>query len=126
MRRADCGLMVFADIPPVHFGASPNKFFDYITLGLPVVNNYPGWLARMIERERCGLVVPPGDPDALAAAIVRLADDRAEARAMGRRARALAEREFDRRRLADRFVDCLEAAAADVTPAGTAAGPRPA
>jgi glycosyltransferase involved in cell wall biosynthesis len=131
MRRADCGLMVFADIPPVHFGTSPNKFFDYVALGLPVVNNYPGWLAGMIERERCGLVVPPGDPDALAAAVARLADDRVEARAMGRRSRALAEREFDRRRLADRFVDCLEAAAADGAPrptraAGSAAGSHPA
>jgi hypothetical protein len=45
---------------------------------------------------------------------------------MGRRARALAEREFDRRRLADRLVDCLKAAAAGAFPADAPAGPRPA
>lgn len=111
MRRADAGLMIFANIPAVYFGTSPNKFFDYIALGLPVINNYPGWLAQMIERERCGLVVAPDDPGALAEAVAWLADNRADALAMGRRARALAEREFDRRQLADRFVDCLETAA---------------
>jgi glycosyltransferase involved in cell wall biosynthesis len=105
---ADVGLMVLADCPAFRYGTSPNKFFDYIASGLPVLNNYPGWLAEMIEEHRCGLAVPPRDPAAFADALVWLAEHPAEREAMGRRGRELAEREFGRVRLADRLVDFLE------------------
>ena len=45
MAGADLGLQVLRNIPAFYFGTSPNKFFDYISAGLPVLNNYPGWLA---------------------------------------------------------------------------------
>ncbi len=108
----DCGLMILANVPAFYHGTSPNKFFDYIAAGVPVVNNYPGWLARMIERSGCGLVVPPGQPEAFADALCRLADDRDGARAMGARARQLAEREFARAALARQFTGVLEEVAA--------------
>ena len=109
MQRVDAGLMVLANIDAFYFGTSPNKFFDYISAGLPVINNYPGWLAGLIETHRCGVTCRPDDPASFADALIRLADDPDEARAMGRRARQLAESEFDRQDLADRFVDRLEA-----------------
>lgn len=109
-RRADVGLQVLADIPAFYFGTSPNKFFDYIAAGLPVINNYPGWLAGMIEQSQCGIAVPPGDPQAFAAALMRMADDRAATRSMGERARALAEREFARDRLGDKWACWVEGA----------------
>jgi glycosyltransferase involved in cell wall biosynthesis len=108
MQRADAGLMVLANIEAFYHGTSPNKFFDYISNGLAVVNNYPGWLAELIEGHEAGSAVPPEDPAAFADALVRLADAPEETKAMGRRARALAEARFSRRDLADRFVDCLE------------------
>lgn len=119
MQRADAGLMVLADIEAFYYGTSPNKFFDYISNGLAVINNYPGWLAGLITENSAGVAVKPNDSDAFADALVRLADDPEETRAMGRRARALAETSFDRKMLADRFVDCLERVAAGV---GRAAG----
>ena len=108
----DCGLMILKNVPAFYYGTSPNKFFDYISSGIPVLNNYPGWLADMIRAHDCGIAVPPADPGAFADALVRLAglsDD--ERRAMGLRGRALAEAEFSRERLSDVFVDRLEAAA---------------
>ena len=36
---ADIGLMVLKNVPAFYYGTSPNKFFDYIASGLPVVNN---------------------------------------------------------------------------------------
>lgn len=109
-RRADVGLQVLADIPSFYFGTSPNKFFDYIAAGLPVINNYPGWLAGMIEQAQCGIAVPPRDPQAFAAAMIRLADDRAATRTMGARARALAERDFARDRLGEEWARWVEGA----------------
>jgi glycosyltransferase involved in cell wall biosynthesis len=104
----DCGLMVLRDVPAFYRGTSPNKFFDYLAAGIPVVNNYPGWLAGLIAENRCGIVVPPADPVAFADALQRLAADPAAARGMGAAARALAEKEFARARLAGEFVDFIE------------------
>ena len=104
----DCGLQILADVPAFYRGTSPNKFFDYISAGLPVVNNYPGWLADLITEHRCGLVVPPRDPIAFGDALIRLADHQEERSAMGRAARALAERKFSRAALSRQFVDFLE------------------
>ena len=108
----DCGLMVLKDVPAFYRGTSPNKFFDYLAAGIPVVNNYPGWLAGLIRDHACGVVVPPGDAAVLANALQRLAADPAGARAMGAAARLLAESQFARPRLAGEFVDFIETHAA--------------
>lgn len=108
---ADAGLMILADVPEFYRGTSPNKFFDYIAAGLPVLNNYPGWLADLIRENECGIAVAPRDAAAFADALETLADDLENRRLMGRRARELAEREFGRDLLGERFVAVLEAAA---------------
>jgi glycosyltransferase involved in cell wall biosynthesis len=93
---------------PSTYGTSPNKFFDYISAGLPVLNNYPGWLAGMISEHQCGFAVPPDSRTAFADALEAAAADRDALKDMGRRGRALAEREFDRAKLANRWVDIIE------------------
>lgn len=110
MRAADVGLQILADVPAFYFGTSPNKFFDYIAAGLPVLINYPGWLAELVREHRAGLAVPPRNPASFADALLEAADDRVALRAMGVRARELAEREFERGQLANRFADVLEGA----------------
>ena len=111
MARADIGLQILADVPAFYFGTSPNKFFDYIAAGKPVLNNYPGWLAEMIIEFKCGFAVQPRDPRAFADAMEAAAADRAQLALMGENALKLARDQFDRRNLADRWVDCLESAA---------------
>ena len=108
MHRVDIGIQCFVDIEIIFDTSAPNKFFDYISAGLPVIINYPGWTADLILSEEVGRPVPPRDPEAMAAAIVWLADHPDEARAMGRRGRQLAERRFDRLRFADQAVDLFE------------------
>lgn len=110
MAGTDLGMQILANVPAFYYGTSPNKFFDYLASGLPVLNNYPGWLADLIEQNRCGFAVPPEDPVAFADALERAADDREELARMGREARALAEREFDRKQLSGKLVDWLEGA----------------
>ncbi|MGD8450994.1 MAG: glycosyltransferase family 4 protein [Phycisphaerae bacterium] len=106
--RMDVGLMILKNLPAFYYGTSPNKFFDYIACGLPVLNNYPGWLADMIGEHECGRVVPPADTGAFADAVLWLREHAAERREMGRQARALAEARFARGLLAEQFVDVLE------------------
>lgn len=108
MDHTDVGLMILANIPAFYYGTSPNKFFDYIASGLPVLNNYPGWLADMINEHECGIAVPPNDPELFADALVRLADETSATTTMGANSHRLAKNKFDRVGLADKLVDFLE------------------
>lgn len=108
MAATDLGLQILANVPAFYYGTSPNKFFDYIAAGLPVLNNYPGWLAELIRQHRCGFAVPPDSPAAFADALELAANDRVALKEMGERGRALAMQEFDRAVLADRWVRWLE------------------
>jgi lipopolysaccharide/colanic/teichoic acid biosynthesis glycosyltransferase len=110
MKSADIGLQVLANVPAFYFGTSPNKFFDYIAAGLPVLNNYPGWLAASLKESYAGVAVPPDDADAFADALIDLADNRERLPAMSSSASQLAHERFDRDALGSRFVDWLEEA----------------
>ncbi|MCP9808474.1 sugar transferase [Cyanobium sp. HWJ4-Hawea] len=105
------GLMVFDDFPAFYCGTSPNKFFDYLACGLPVVINYPGWLAELIQEHQLGIPVSPRDSDAFAAALITLAEQPALVASMGSNARSLAESRFSRRLLADQCRQVLETTA---------------
>jgi glycosyltransferase involved in cell wall biosynthesis len=106
--RLGCGLMVLKNASAFYYGTSPNKFFDYIAAGLPVLNNYPGWLADMIHENACGLAVSPDSPEAFADALETLAASPDNNAKMRLAARALAEREFSRDKLASDFCNFLE------------------
>lgn len=110
MAATDLGLQILVNVPAFYYGTSPNKFFDYIAAGVPVLNNYPGWLADLIARHDCGYTVAPDDAGAFADALEHAADHREALRAMGAHARALASSDFARSTLADRWVDWLEGA----------------
>jgi glycosyltransferase involved in cell wall biosynthesis len=84
---------IFA-LPSVDLGTqaegTPTAVLEAMAAGLPIVCTASGGLASLVENGVNGLVVPPRDPDALADAIVRLADDATLRQAMGVRNRALA------------------------------------
>ena len=104
MAAADLGLQSLANVPAFYYGTSPNKFFDYIAAGRPVLINYPGWLAEIIVTHDCGFVAVPDDPAAFANALEAAANDRAALQLKGRNSARLARAEFDRHRLADQWV----------------------
>lgn len=111
MASADIGLQILANVPAFYYGTSPNKFFDYIAAGLPVLNNYPGWLAGMVKEYGCGFTIEPENPQAFADALEHAANNREQLIEMGIKGRQLAKQEFDRSKLSNRFVDWLEDAA---------------
>ena len=86
---------------------SPNKMFDALAAGKPVLINVPGWLGETIENNHCGRYLDPHRPEMLADVLEELAADPDRCRQMGENARALAEREFARDKLADRLEGVL-------------------
>ena len=90
---------------------SPLKLFEYLTLGRPIVaSNLPS-IREILTAGETALLVPPGDPRALAAAMAQLAADADLSARLGDAARALAPAyTWDAR--ARRLEPALEAAAA--------------
>jgi glycosyltransferase involved in cell wall biosynthesis len=90
MATAVCGVVTFLDAPN-HVDAQPNKLFEYMSAGIPVIASHFELWRSLIEGERCGLCVDPADSRAIAEAIDFLFDNPAEAEEMGRRGRAAIE-----------------------------------
>lgn len=80
--------------------------------GCPTVASRTGAIPELIEDGRSGVLFPPGDVDALAEALHRLAESPSLRRSLGTRARERAERLFDLERNAAQHVDLLERVAA--------------
>jgi glycosyltransferase involved in cell wall biosynthesis len=103
-------LTVFKDVPVLATG-SPNKLFDTFAAGRPAIVNMDGWMRSLVEDNDAGLYVRAGDARDLADKLAWLREHPQDAERMGRNARALAEREFDRDRLAACALAVLEEAA---------------
>jgi glycosyltransferase involved in cell wall biosynthesis len=109
LKRAGLGMMLLKNIPAFYHGTSPNKFFDYIAAGLPVFNNYPGWIAELIQEFKCGVVAPPDSPEAFADIIINFIKLTKEQRAQfSYNALRLARERFDRGNLSKSFVRLCE------------------
>jgi len=115
LTRANVGLMILANVPAFYNGTSPNKFFDYISSGLPVLVNYPGWMSRLIDDQKCGVSVAPLDTMAFVSVLENMADGGIDLGLMGQNARALAETEFSRDKLCQELTSVLESCAENLT-----------
>jgi glycosyltransferase involved in cell wall biosynthesis len=107
---SDACLTVFKDVPVLATN-SPNKLFDTFAAGRAAIVNAEGWMRALVEVNEAGVFVRPGDPNDLADKVAWLRDNPSEVERLGRNARALAEREFDRDTLAARALAVLEEAA---------------
>src|SRR5262245_17409266 len=72
--------------------------------GVPVVQPRHGSFPELVEATGGGLLVEPGDAEALAAALKRLLDDRAHGEELGRRGRAVVHERFHAARMAEETV----------------------
>ncbi|MFP4057181.1 MAG: glycosyltransferase [Candidatus Brocadiia bacterium] len=81
----------------------PNMVLEAFAMGLPAIATGVGGVPEIVKPGHTGLLVPPGDPRALAWAISALIADPRRREAMGRAARSLVEAEFDCRKHMDRM-----------------------
>lgn len=90
-RRAVVGLSTLRDLP-IAAGARPVRALHAMAAGIPLVYAGTGEGADLVRRAGAGIVTPPGDGQAVAAAIRELLADHGTARSMGERGRAYIER----------------------------------
>lgn len=91
---------------PSRSEAFPNAVLEAMAAGMPIVASGVGGINELIRDGRTGLLVPPGDPQALAGGICRLLIDSALAARLGAAARDEAESGFSFDRMVAAF-DCL-------------------
>lgn len=87
--------------------SSPNKFFESLAAGVPVIQNTNGWMKDYLEKNNVGFTLSPDDPDALADLLIELSGRPEEVRKMGAHAKELAAKEFDKDILADKMLDAI-------------------
>ena len=90
----------------------PNKVFDYMAAGKPVLLAIDGVIRQVVEDGRAGIPVQPGNPIALSKAIVQLADNPELAQQMGHHARDYVEIHYDRNALASKLLKIMQKLAA--------------
>ena len=100
MAQADAILLSLRDVPLFRYGVSPNKLYDAYAIGRPVVSTVAGAINAEIEANGLGVAAEPGDSQALADAILRLArTPHPERQAMAKRAIHLAQTVYSRQRI---------------------------
>ena len=104
----DCSIVTFADIP-ILYTNSPNKFFDSLSAGKPILVNSAGWTKDIVEQFACGAFVNPQSPEALADMLLQMAARPEELEVMGRNSRRLAVEVYDKSILCKKFVEVIEA-----------------
>jgi glycosyltransferase involved in cell wall biosynthesis len=86
----------------------PNKVFDYMAAGRPVLLVIDGVIRQVVEAADAGLFAQPGSPDALSKAVMQMANNPVRARQMGANGRDYVHQHFNRARLAESLMDLLE------------------
>ena len=85
----------------------PNKVFDYMAAGRPVVLAIDGVIRDVVEAADCGLFARPGDSTALAEVIMSLAKNKEKSRQMGLNGRKHLERNFSREQVGGQLIQLL-------------------
>jgi len=92
----DAGMLLLRDIPDFREGTSPNKFFDYLAAGLPVLVNFKGWISNLLD-DGAGLSCASGDRRALSDMIAEFSFKTGDERIFMRAASKTLAMKFDRK-----------------------------
>ena len=86
----------------------PNKVFDYMAAGRPVVLAIDGVIREVVEAAQCGYFAEPGNALALANILRELVSEPVKAREMGLNGRRYLEENFSREAIGEKLIELLE------------------
>lgn len=95
---------------PILATNSPNKLFDSLSAGKPIVVNSAGWTKDLVETENCGCFVHPERPQELVDAMMAMVADTEKTKMWGENSRRLSVEVFDKSILSSKVADVIEMA----------------
>ena len=102
----DVSLVTFSNIP-ILYTNSPNKLFDSLSAGKPIIVNSKGWTKKLVEEHECGIFVDPESPQDFADKLLDLKESPQLRKKMGINSRKLAETEYDKSILCEKFASVV-------------------
>lgn len=106
IRRARIGIIPLPDLPKFRTNI-PQKLFEYMAVGLPVVLSDLPPSRVFIDGKDVAIMVPPSEAEEYADAISRLLDDPQQRAAMGQRGRLHAEAEYNWERESEKLLNAI-------------------
>jgi len=107
LAASDVCVATLKDIPMFRT-TYPNKVFDYMAAGRPVVLAIDGVIRQVVEKAGGGIFIPPGDDEALAGAVLYLNKHPEELKRMGQNARTYVIKNFNRESHARSFLSLIK------------------
>ena len=107
LAAADACVAILKQIP-LYSTVFPNKVFDYMAAGRPVILAIDGVIREVVEKAQAGIFVPPGNPEALANTIKSLNNNHQMCKEMGENGRNYVEEYYDRENLANQLAIIME------------------
>ncbi len=93
---------------PNHRYASPNKIFEAMMCGKPIIVSAETSMANIVEKEKCGIVVPYGDVQKIRETIIMLKNDLDLRRRLGENGRRAYEERYGWKRMENKLLDAYE------------------
>lgn len=93
---------------PVFDTSSPNKLFESMAAGVPVIQTTQGWIREFLEQQGGGYTVDGNSPAELASLLITLKDNPQQAASVGHRGAEVARKFFDKDMLAEKMLTILQ------------------
>lgn len=103
----DISVTCFLNLP-ILYTNSPNKLFDSLSAGKPIIVNSLGWTKDLVEKEKCGFFVDPNNPDDFASKLIKYKDGKPLLDEWGANSRRLSIEVFDKSILSAKVADVIE------------------
>ena len=107
VNACDVSIVSFANIDILKTN-SPNKLFDSLSAGKPIIVNSAGWTKDMVEEHNCGLFANPLNPKDLIMQIQKLETNVDLRKEFSKNSRLLAKNVYDKSILIPKLIDILE------------------
>ncbi len=88
--------------------SSPNKLFESLAAGVPVIQTTNGWIKELLEKDHCGFTVSPENPGELTEMLITLKENPDLQKEMGENAFQVAKTQFDKKLLAEKMIHHIE------------------
>lgn len=102
----DISFVCFKNLP-ILYTNSPNKLFDSLSAGKPIVVNSAGWTKDLVEKNECGFFVQPDNPEDFACKLLDISNNQALLTKYSFNSRKLAEDKYDKSILTKQFYDII-------------------